>query len=77
VCCSTPHWLEDYVGSLELELGDDHYKRLDEVSAIRLGTPHEDVVAALSGGGDGDRTLLQAASPVPVVKSYSLVVAWD
>jgi hypothetical protein len=61
VCCSTPHRLEDYVGSLELELGDDHYKRLDEVSAIRLGTPHEDV------GVDGDRTLRQAASPVPVV----------
>ena len=36
------------------------------VSAVRLGTPHEDVVAALSHGVDGDRTLLDAPL-VPVL----------
>ena len=57
--------LEEYLRSLELELGEQHYQRLDEVSAVRLGTPHEDVAAALNHGFDGDRTLL-AAPPVPV-----------
>jgi hypothetical protein len=52
--------------SLDLELGEQHYRRLDEVSAVRLGTPHEDVAAALSHGFDGDRGLLEAPYvPVP------------
>jgi aryl-alcohol dehydrogenase-like predicted oxidoreductase len=58
--------LEEYLKSLHLELGDQHYQRLDEVSAVRLGTPHEDVAAALSHGFDGDRTLLEPP-PVPVI----------
>jgi aryl-alcohol dehydrogenase-like predicted oxidoreductase len=58
--------LEEYLRSLELELSEKHYQRLDEVSAARLGTPHEDVAAALSHGFDGDRTLLEAP-PVPVM----------
>ncbi|MFI5932157.1 hypothetical protein [Actinoplanes sp. NPDC051494] len=58
--------LEEYLKSLRLELSDEHYRRLDEVSAPRLGTPHEDVAAALSHGADGDRTLLQPHG-VPVV----------
>jgi hypothetical protein len=33
---------------------------LDKVSAIPLGTPHEDVAAALTHGVDGDRSLLDA-----------------
>jgi aryl-alcohol dehydrogenase-like predicted oxidoreductase len=57
--------LEEYLRSLDLELSEQHYQRLDEVSAVRLGTPHEDVAAALSHGFDGDRTLLEAL-PVPV-----------
>jgi aryl-alcohol dehydrogenase-like predicted oxidoreductase len=57
--------LQEYLRSLDLELGQQHYRRLDEVSAVRLGTPHEDVAAALSRGFDGDRTLLEAP-PVPV-----------
>ncbi|MEX5635515.1 aldo/keto reductase [Parafrankia sp. FMc2] len=51
--------LEQYLRSLELELGEQHCRRLDEISAVRLGTPHEDVAAALSHGFDGDRTLLR------------------
>jgi aryl-alcohol dehydrogenase-like predicted oxidoreductase len=58
--------LEEYLRSLHLELSDQHYQCLDEVSAVRLGTPHEDVAAALSHGFDGDRTLLEPPS-VPAI----------
>ena len=58
--------LEDYLRSLELELDVQHYQLLDEVSAVQLGTPHEDVAAALRHGFDGDRTMLEA-SLVPVI----------
>jgi aryl-alcohol dehydrogenase-like predicted oxidoreductase len=58
--------LQEYLRSLDLELDAQHYKRLDEVSAVRLGTPHEDVAAALSHGFDGDRTLLDPPY-VPVI----------
>ncbi|WP_244927916.1 aldo/keto reductase [Nocardioides sp. W7] len=54
----TPAHLETYLRALDLELGEEHYQRLDQVSAVRLGTPHEDVAAALSHGFDGDRSLL-------------------
>ncbi|MGA4727339.1 aldo/keto reductase [Micromonospora taraxaci] len=62
----TPLQLDEYLKALQLELGDQHYRQLDEVSAIKLGTPHEDVAAALSHGFDGDRTLLEPPA-VPVV----------
>jgi aryl-alcohol dehydrogenase-like predicted oxidoreductase len=58
--------LEEYLRSLELELNDAHYRRLDDVSAVELGTPHRDVIAALNHGFDGDRSLLDT-SPVPVI----------
>jgi aryl-alcohol dehydrogenase-like predicted oxidoreductase len=58
--------LEEYLRSLELELGEQHYQHLDKVGAVRLGAPHEDVAAALSHGFDGDRTLLEPL-PVPVI----------
>nr|WP_258401790.1 aldo/keto reductase [Micromonospora noduli] len=58
--------LEEYLKSLQLELSDQYYRQLDEVSAIRPGTPHEDVTAALNHGFDGDRTLLDPP-PVPVI----------
>jgi aryl-alcohol dehydrogenase-like predicted oxidoreductase len=57
--------LEPYLRSLELELDEQHYQQLDKASAPRLGTPHEDVAAALSHGLDGDRTQL-TPPPVPV-----------
>ncbi|WP_216898486.1 aldo/keto reductase [Nocardia alni] len=58
--------LEEYLGSVHLELSDQHYRCLDEVSAVHLGTPHEDVAAALRHGLDGDRTLLEPAA-VPAI----------
>ncbi|WP_067669159.1 aldo/keto reductase [Nocardia miyunensis] len=62
----SPAHLEEYLRSVHLELSDQHYEHLDEVSAVRLGTPHEDVAAALSHGLDGARTLLEP-SAVPVI----------
>ena len=61
----TPQQLEEYLKSLDLELSDEHYRRLDEVSAIKLGTPHEANAFALRYGYDGDRSLLEPAA-VPV-----------
>jgi aryl-alcohol dehydrogenase-like predicted oxidoreductase len=58
--------LQHYLGSLELELSEQHYQRLDDVSAVVLGTPHQDVAAALRHGFDGDRSLLDAPV-VPVI----------
>jgi aryl-alcohol dehydrogenase-like predicted oxidoreductase len=58
--------LQEYLQSLELTLDDVHYRRLDEVSQPRLGTPHDSVASALRNGLDGDRTLL-ASPPVAVL----------
>ncbi len=58
--------LEEYLQSLEFELDDKHYLHLNEVSAVELGTPHQDVISALHHGFDGDRTLLDT-SFVPVI----------
>jgi hypothetical protein len=49
-----------------VDLDEQHAQQLDQASAVRLGTPHEDVAAALSRGLDGDRTRL-TAPPVPVI----------
>jgi aryl-alcohol dehydrogenase-like predicted oxidoreductase len=62
----TPAHLEEYLKALDLELSEQHYGQLDEVSAVRPGTPHEDVAAALEHGFDGNRSLLRAPV-VPVV----------
>jgi aryl-alcohol dehydrogenase-like predicted oxidoreductase len=56
----TPAHLEEYLSALEVELGEQHYQRLAEVSAIALGAPHQDVASALSHGMDGNRRLLDA-----------------
>lgn len=58
--------LEEYLRSLDLELDDQHFRHLDEVGAIRFGTPHEDVTAGLSHGFDGDRSLLDVPD-IPVI----------
>ncbi|MDT8911327.1 aldo/keto reductase [Amycolatopsis sp. PS_44_ISF1] len=62
----TPAHLQGYLDALEFELSPEHYERLDRVSAIRPGTPHEDVAAALAHGFDGDRSLLDPPL-VPVI----------
>lgn len=50
--------LEGYLAALNVELDTHHYRKLDEVGAVPLGAPHEDVDAALAHGVDGDRGLL-------------------
>jgi aryl-alcohol dehydrogenase-like predicted oxidoreductase len=57
---------EEYLRSLEVDLGEEHYARLDAISAVRLGTPHEDVVGAIRAGIDGDRSQIDEPA-VPVV----------
>ncbi|WP_329347338.1 aldo/keto reductase [Streptomyces sp. NBC_01261] len=58
--------LEEYLRSLHLELSEQHYQLLDQVGAVRMGTPHEDVATALNHGFDGDRSLLDPPA-VPVI----------
>ncbi|MGH3252750.1 MAG: aldo/keto reductase [Trebonia sp.] len=62
----SPVHLDEYLRSLDLGLDQQQYRRLDEVSTVQLGTPHEDVATALNHGFDGDRTLLEAPL-VPVI----------
>jgi aryl-alcohol dehydrogenase-like predicted oxidoreductase len=56
----TPDHLQGYLDALDVELSREQYELLDKVSAVQLGTPHEDVAAALTHGFDGDRSLLDA-----------------
>jgi aryl-alcohol dehydrogenase-like predicted oxidoreductase len=51
--------LEDNIASLDVTLSAGHLKRLDEVSSIRLGFPHDmissDLMKTFRSGGLGDR----------------------
>jgi len=51
----TVEQLDDYLGALDVSLGDDDVERLDAVSAIAFGAPHEIAAlvrnAALGGNG--------------------------
>lgn len=61
----TPAHLQDYLNALDVELTEEQYRLLDEVSAVRLGAPHEDVAGALAHGIDGDRSVVdEPALPV-------------
>lgn len=57
--------LRTYLKAFEHDYDTEHYQRLDRVSAIELGAPHEDVAAALRNGYDGDRGFL-GSPPLPV-----------
>ncbi|MFI6426219.1 aldo/keto reductase [Promicromonospora sp. NPDC050880] len=54
----TPAHLESYLAASDLDLTPEQYRRLDEVSAVRLGVPHDEVAGALAHGVDGDRSRL-------------------
>jgi diketogulonate reductase-like aldo/keto reductase len=61
----TPAQLADYLGALDLELSDEQYQRLEHVSAVALGTPHETVAAALSSSmGEGAGRVRRPSVPV-------------
>ncbi|MFF8382612.1 aldo/keto reductase [Streptomyces kanasensis] len=49
--------LDDYLAALDLELDDTHVRRLDAVSAVPLGSPHEIAHSARDAllGGDASR----------------------
>jgi aryl-alcohol dehydrogenase-like predicted oxidoreductase len=47
--------LDDYLGALDVRLDEEQYQRLDQVSRVPLGRPHDLVatqVPALLGGPD-------------------------
>ena len=51
--------VQDNLASIDLHLSGDHLRRLDEVSGIELGFPHDfftkDMVRGFAYGGMGDR----------------------
>lgn len=50
--------LDGYLGALDVALTGEQFSRLDEVSAVPLGVPHEicaTVLGAVLGGADADR----------------------
>ncbi|MEU5144701.1 aldo/keto reductase [Streptomyces sp. NPDC021139] len=57
--------LESYLGALDVQLTDEQYTRLTEVSAVPLGAPHDGIAASLDRlqGGAPDRV---TARVVPV-----------
>ncbi|MCX4588606.1 aldo/keto reductase [Streptomyces sp. NBC_01549] len=57
--------LDSYLGALDVQLTDEQYTRLAEVSAVPLGVPHEGIAASLDRlqGGAADRV---TAPVVPV-----------
>ncbi|BBY27010.1 aldo/keto reductase [Mycolicibacterium sediminis] len=57
--------LRQYLAAFETDYEDAHFDRLDHVSTVEMGTPHDDVAAALRNGFDGDRSQLRPA-PLPV-----------
>ncbi|CAM5599377.1 aldo/keto reductase [Streptomyces hirsutus] len=51
--------LDSYLGALDVQLTDEQYTRLTEVSAVPLGVPHEGIAGSLGHlqGGDASRVL--------------------
>ncbi|MFE9816104.1 hypothetical protein [Streptomyces sp. NBC_00236] len=39
--------LDSYLGALDVQLTDEQYTRLTDVSAVPLGAPHEGIAASL------------------------------
>ncbi|WOC13300.1 aldo/keto reductase [Gordonia sp. MP11Mi] len=62
----TPAHLQGYLDGLGIELDEAQYRLLDEISAVRLGAPHEDVEQGLANGFDGARNLVDAPA-IPVI----------
>lgn len=52
--------LDDYLGALTLDLSDEQYDRLDEVSQIALGVPHQANAKALDGLQGGQSAVFDA-----------------
>ncbi|MEU8077966.1 aldo/keto reductase [Catellatospora citrea] len=57
--------LDDYLGALEVTLNPAQFARLEEVSAVRLGTPHELNAWNLAGIRGGDASAVDGPA-IPV-----------
>ncbi len=57
--------LDDYLGALDITLSDDQFARLDAVSAISLGAPHEIAALVRDSTLGGDASLFEPPA-VPV-----------
>ncbi|MFF7814808.1 hypothetical protein ACFZCF_23265 [Streptomyces sp. NPDC007945] len=59
---------DSYLATLDVQLTDEQYARLDEVSAMPLGVPHEGIAGLLGllRGGDASSVI---ASVVPVARA--------
>jgi len=57
--------LDDYLGSLDVDLTDDQYDRLDKVSAVELGVPHgiNSLIRPNLLGGDPSR-FVEPVTPI-------------
>lgn len=53
-----PTHLQGYLDALDVDLDAEQYELLHDVSSVPLGTPHDDVAAAIAHGFDGDRRLI-------------------
>jgi aryl-alcohol dehydrogenase-like predicted oxidoreductase len=58
--------MRSYLAAVDLTIGDDVYQRLDEISAVDLGEPHESLRAEGDKALGGDRKTMQF-HPVPTV----------
>ena len=61
----TPEQLAGTLSALDVKLSSDQMKRLDEVSAVSLGTPHEQIQGSTAEIAGGKPELLAQPS-VPV-----------
>jgi len=61
----TPEQLHEDLAALDLELGPEHVERLDAVSAIDLGFPHEFLTRPMVRGVVHGQTITR---PRPVVR---------
>ncbi|EXU64369.1 oxidoreductase [Streptomyces sp. PRh5] len=58
--------MDDYLAALDLDLTYDQYERLEKVSAVPLGSPHETADRALTAGLAGDAERIDR-HPIPVI----------
>jgi hypothetical protein len=62
----TPEQLKGSLSALDVKLSSEQLARLDEVSAVALGTPHEQITGSAARIAGGKPELLEMRSvPVP------------
>ncbi len=56
--------LDDYLAALDIRLDEAQYRRLDEVSRVDLGQPHDQIAAQRAATLGGDATAFRSFLPV-------------